>query len=427
MNSRLIKLMALSAFIIGCNVPTDRVDPTANAHQASTLTPPFSTTESARPTPTDLPPSHTCPVPLGAPILPLLSAPKDWAPDVLTYLNQGGSITAFIEALPALGQSDAQGIAAEIADLNGDRFEDLAITFAQPWEALFPGESAFFIYLCDQENYRLAYASSSFPGADRFHLHQVHDLTGDGIPEILVMQAFCGAHTCFQAWEVIQWQSDHFVNVLEGRSDDLPSPTLEISSPGSDGSMAISITGAGVQSVGAGPSRQLTRTWHWSVPETLFVVVEEQWAAPTFRIHALQDADQAALTGNFDDALGGYNRVIEDPTLDDYPFGEEGHAQLSAYALFRSMLLWTREGDLDQAGSTLNFLREAYSPDNPGGGYRSLAEEFWRAYQSHPDLGYACQIAQAYALEHPGEVLDPLNYGYANKHYDAGDVCPYTA
>jgi hypothetical protein len=236
------------------------------------------------------------------------------------------------------------------------------------------------------------------------------------------MQNFCGAHTCAQDWKVLQWQQGEFVNVLAGRTDDLPSPSLDLIGPAEDGSMILELTGSGVLSAGAGPSRAITRVWQWSSSQAQFIVVEERISAPVFRIHAVHDADQAALAGETERALDEYQRVIEDPTFDDYPFGEEGHKQLGAYALFRSMLLWLERGDLVQAEATYTFLREGFSGSS---GFVDLAQEVWESYLVTGDLDQACQVGQIYAQAHPEEVLNPLNYGYANKVYSAFDVCPY--
>jgi hypothetical protein len=429
MSNKWVLIIVLGVLLAGCNAPGPVLQPTAEVHETLTLT--TTTPKSGIPpsTPTEVRPSFACPVPLGAPAIPSLTSSSEWANTLLAYLNQGGSLSGLIEAMPDLDQSDPGGLGAVVADLNGDSLEDLAITLVErpcDTENSLPGESALLIYLCAEEQYRLTHAASSSPNADRLHLYRVTDLTGDGVQELLVMQEFCGAHTCFQAWEVLQWQRNRFVNILAGRSDDLSSPVLEIRGPRPDGSMILNITGSGVQSAGAGPSRTLTRTWHWSEAEMLFEIVEERLSEPTFRIHALHDADQAALHGDLNTALGGYSRVIEDPNLDDYPYAEEGRAQLSAYAIYRSMLLWILSGNLAQAETTLIFLQEAYPPGSPGGGFSALAGDVWLAYQAQPDMVRACQTAQAYALAHPGEVLDPLNYGYANKTYAPVDICPYT-
>jgi hypothetical protein len=429
MRNKWTLIAVLGFLLVGCNAPGSVLQPTAEAPE--TLTDTTVTPKSVPPssTPTEVPPSYACSVPLGAPEIPALTASTEWANTVLSYLNQGGSLSGLIEAMPGLGQSDPEGLGAIVTDLDGDSLEDLAITLVERpagEEGDLHSESALLIYLCAEDQYRLAHAASSSPNADRLHLFQVVDLTGDGVQELLMMQKFCGAHTCFEAWEVLQWQRNRFVNVLAGRSDDLPSPVLEIRGPRPDGSMILTITGTGVQSAGAGPSRAITRTWHWSEAEMLFDIIEERVSEPAFRIHALHDADQAALQGDIDTALSMYSRVIEDPGLDDYPYGEQGRAQLSAYALYRSMLLWILSSDLAQAETTFIFLQEAYPQGSPGAGFSALASEVWQAYQAEQDISRACQIAQAYALEHPGEVLDPLNYGYANKTYAAADLCPYT-
>jgi hypothetical protein len=424
-----ISILFLSIFITGCNFPISSPDTIIHTIQKGTDTPDTGGNQALSPTHTPVPPGVSCPVALGAPAIPELRSPSDWAIDVLSYLNQGGSVSGLMEAMPDLNQHDLDGLVAAPADLDGDGYEDFVITLSDQGAqeaGETPTESALFIFTCDQDEYRLVHAASAMPDADRFHLYQLLDLTGDGLSELLVMQKFCGAHTCFQAWEVLQWQTNQFVNILDGRSDDLPTPILEIHGPKDDGSMIIGITGTGVLSAGAGPSRATTRLWHWAEGKSLFIVTEEHLSSPSFRIHALHDADRAAYNGDFDTALIGYQRVIEDSGLDDYPFGDDGHEQLSAYALYRSMLLWIQFGDLDQAAATLSFLQEAHPPGRLGEGFSALAKQVWQAYQTQPDLEHACQIAQAFAVEDRGKVLDPLNYGYANKVYSAVDICPYT-
>jgi hypothetical protein len=330
-----------------------------------------------------------------------------------------------IDALETLGQADPKGLSAAIEDFNGDQLDDFVISYTEltaPDEPTPTAESLLLIYLCDRDQFRLEYANASLPNADRIHISQIRDLNSDGLKELLVMQELCGAHTCTQAWQVLAWQRGEFVNALVGRTDDLPSPILEIIGPLADGFMSLELTGTGVPSAGAGPSRTITRVWRWSTTQARFTVFEERLSAPVFRIHALHDADQAALTGQTQTAIDGYLRVIEDPALDDYPYGEEGHTQLSAYALYRSMLIWLELGDLVQAESAYTFLREVYSGASA---FVDLAQEVWEAYLTTDDLDQSCQIGRAYAQAHPELVLSPLNYGYANKIYTAVDVCPY--
>jgi hypothetical protein len=415
----------LVLLIAGCGTPQRSSNTATVSALDPTNSPAVMGDQEPPPPSTSLSPGAACPVPLGAPDLPSLANPTNWAAEILTYLNQGGSLSGLTQTLPASAYD--QGLTAAIADLNGDGYEDFALKLDEETQSEGQQvERALFIYLCDKQAYRLVYASNALPDAHRLHLHQVMDLTGDGIPEILLMQEFCGAHTCFQAWQVLRWNSEGFTDILDGRSDDLPSPILEIDGPRPDGSMILAITGTGVSSAGAGPPRPITRIWHWSSEQGRFKIIGEQLAAPTFRIHALFDADQAALAGDRDAAMRGYLRVIEDPDLDDYPYGEDGQARLSAYALYRRMLLWIQSADLGQAENTLSFLLEAHPPGSPGEGFSALATEVWEAYQTQLDLGRACQIGQAFAAEHADSVLEPLHYGYANPTYTPFDICPYS-
>lgn len=429
LKSTSIAVAGLLLVLSGCSTPSPPTSPATLTTQDLTLLSGRPGDQSPSPTLTALPPSSGCPVELGAPDLPVLSIPSDWPVNVLSYLNQGGSLSGLIEALPGLEQDDPGGLAAAKEDLNGDSYDDFAITLAEQAPAMegqHAGQSTLLIFLCDLDTFRLAHAASSKPEADRFHLHQIIDVTGDGVKELLVMQELCGAHTCFQAWEILQWQTNEFVNILQGRSDDLPSPTLALHGPREDGSMVVEITAGGIQSAGAGPARAITREWLWSNADSLFIIFGERLAPASFRIHLLHDADEAARTGNFTEALNGYMRVSEDPSLRDDTFQEQGPTQLSAYALYRTMLLYLNEGMLDQASEAHTFLQEAHPQGSLAEGYAKLADEVWQSYLAQPDLGRACQIAQAYANQHPETVLDPLYYGYANKIYTAVDICPYT-
>ena len=108
------------------------------------------------------------------------------------------------------------------------------------------------------------------------------------------------------------------------------------------------------------------------------------------------------------------------------PGGAIGQVRSPQPRRHRTMLLYLNEGMLDQASEAHTFLQEAHPQGSLAEGYAKLADEVWQSYLAQPDIGRACQIAQAYANKHPETILDPLYYGYANKIYTAVDICPYT-
>ncbi len=369
--------------------------------------------------------AQVCPIPPGSPDLPSLNDPHTWAPEILTYLNAGGFVSSLLDHIQASNSTEPSAIAGEILDLNEDGLEDLALFLTQaPSELGSLPSGSLLIFLCSGETFRAAYVTSPASEAGLPKLQAARDFTGDGRPELLILWESCGAHTCFAQAEILKWTGSGFVNLWQGRSDDLPSPDIELQGPLADGSTAISITARGIGSVGAGPYREIRRTWTWHPESGRFELSEEALADPKYRIHVLHDADQAALEGNYETATKGYLRVMEVGTLDDWSSGEDGRAALRAYAAFRQIVIDIRKGNTANAETGIDFLRAAYPPESPHHAYAGLAERFWETCQIDGDLREACLAAQSYALNNPEDILEPLYYGYANRTYLAADICP---
>jgi hypothetical protein len=188
---------------------------------------------------------------------------------------------------------------------------------------------------------------------------------------------------------VLTWHQNTMMNVMLGESDDLPYPSIRVVGPGGDGRYGLAVTGTAIGSAGAGPYRGLTRTWVWD-PTGLSLVPGPDLALPsTFRIHVLNDADQADLTGDYTTALELYARVVNDDSLQDWvdPAGER--ANLSAYAMFRQVLTQLQLADSTAAQAAYLALRDVYPPASPGGAYGLLGQAFWTAYQASGSIGLA--------------------------------------
>ena len=371
-------------------------------------------------------PAQVCPVPPGSAELPDLGNPPTWAPDILSYLNAGGLINPLLDHVQAGYTYDPSAMVGEILDLNNDGFEDLAIVLIQaPSESAPQPTGSMLIFLCSGESFQTAYVSPPVSEGGRPALQTVRDFTGDGRPELLMLWESCGAHTCFAQAELLRWDGSGFENLWLGRSDDLPSPNIEVQEPLSDGSTAISIRAMGIGSAGAGPYREIRRTWTWRSESGRFEVLEETLADPYFRIHALHDADQAALDSDFDAAIEAYSRVMEDGTLDDWISGEDGRAALRAYATFRQIVVFSIVDNMEDAEAGMLFLQAAYPPSSTYHAYAEMAEGFWETFLLSDDIVEACLSAQNYALNNPDTVLLPLYYGYANRTYLAVDICPF--
>jgi hypothetical protein len=333
------------------------------------------------------------------------------------YLNQGGSPEG-------LGEQFQGG--TSLVDFDGDGWIDLALA------ANVDGVGRLFAFRCAADHYELAYVSAELPSPGLAGIQTSQDLTGDGVADLLVSRQECGAHTCSAQVEAWVWIDGRLANRLDGDSSDLPTPVIEWL-PTAAGAAEIRITATGIASVGAGPFRMLERRWDWDPGQQLFIPQSERLLESNFRIHRLHDADDAANSGNLDGALALYRQVIDDPTLDDWVAGEDGHQQLAAYARFRVMLAILQIGDLGSAEEALGELQLAHPAGTPGAGFAGLGAAFWSAFASANQgaqppspaaVAAGCQAAQAYSLTHSEETIDLLYYGYANRVYDAESICP---
>ena len=365
------------------------------------------------------PAAEACPIPPASPSLPALTDARSGATDLSEYLNQGGLLTALIEGLNQ--RPPIQGIAStgEIADLDLDGYQDLALTIIDDsTQGIASG--SLLIFLCQKGHFELAYLSP--PGEDRAlpEIAAVRDLNADGMTDLLLSSHVCGAHSCFIELNLLSWDRSRFVNILEGRSDDLPNPTLTLEGPAEDGTWRLSLTGTGISSAGAGPYRERTRIWSWDAAAASFFAAPDLLQQPRYRIHMLHDADQAAANGDLDSAYRDYGRVIEDGTLDDWIGGESSRRTLAAFAAFRQIWLHLLLGETGEASAILEFLQA--SATNDSADVLEMARIVFETYQLE-GIESACSSAQGFAAAHQQGVLEPLNFGYANRSYNLPDIC----
>lgn len=364
------------------------------------------------------PPRRACLPVSGQPPLPALDDPAAAAPALLQYLNEGGDPVALVEGEASLDLTKL--------DFDGDGWVDLAFVLRDMEVAAPQPPGSLLLFHCQQGSFEIAHSSRPLSDRSAPDIHSSEDLNGDGNEDLLVSRQRCGAHTCVAEFQVLLWFQGRIENRFEGQTDDLPSPRVEVQISES-GAAEIAITATGINSVGAGPFRPLTRIWSWDRASGRFRPTGEQEHSTDFRIHRLHDADALALEGQPADALALYEHVIVDASLRDWGDPERERRVLSAYARFRQVTSAIQLEDREQAEHYLEFLRSAVQPDGPGAPYLGLAEAFWSAYQLTESLTAACLEAQAYAAAHREGVLDPLYFGYANPDYSPEDVCPLTA
>ncbi len=412
-------MIALALAALACRFVAPAPEPATPAIQPEAHALPASTPTTA------LQAAQPCGVPQGqAPSLPI-QEPLRLPAAIQDFLNAGGRIEELQQRLVAAGLTPAGETGLALGDFNGDGWMDLALALVDgDTESALP-QGSLLVFLCLESRYALRYVTPEEPDLGAPAIQAARDLTGDGLPDVVFNRSRCGASTCFAELTVLVWDGDEPRDAFQGPTDDLPSPIIQVLGPsgaGQPGEIVITATGFG--SIGAGPFRPISRRWKWSPESSTFLADHTKTLASNYRIHALLDADHAFRDADYPAALEGYRRVIEDDELDDWIAGQEGRANLSAYATFRIMLLHLVLQDFDAAAQVYGALQAQYTPDAPGSGFAEMARAFWNEYQSSGDLQQACAQAQVYARIHNDTVLDSLYYGYANPAYSPEDLCP---
>jgi hypothetical protein len=431
---RITWTIAACMIVSGCNLPVSTSEATASisANQAEPTsvpaTPFVGASPTSNPTPTASPQITAqpiaCPVPSGSPAAPTLQTPALYVQDVLLFLNGGGSPHALQSQVQSAGLSPQTGLPLAQQDFNGDGLDDVAVTILapDPNAMMVPGD--LYVFICIGQAYALSYQSLPVPQFGAPAIIDARDLNADGAADLLLARETCGAHTCFSRLDVLAWRQNALVNVMQGESDDLPYPSIRVVGPDPAGRFDIAVTGTGIGSAGAGPYRGITRTWEWNPSGDALLPGPDLTLPSTYRIHVLNDADQADLDGNYAAALQLYDQVIHDDSLQDWVDPSSERTNLSAYAMFREVVTELQLNDVAAAQTTYQALRSDFPPDSVGGAYGLLGEAFWTAYQSSSNLGLACAQAQAFAQANDTTVLQPLYFGYANPVYTAADICP---
>lgn len=418
-----IPLTLLALFFQACGFPP-----------ASAPQPPVST--ATRPAQTSIPPQPASSPTPRAPA-PLCVHPQeaagldagsfaDYPEGVLAFLNAGGRAEELDARLYAAGIAN-QPLSVGNADMTGNGRYDIVVSIFDPDSSNQPPGGILLIYVCESGQYRLAHRQASLRGSGAPGIRYLQDLNGDGDAELLASSPTCGAHTCFEDVQVLSWNGVAFENILAGTTADIPFPDVRISDPQNDGIYRIEVSGSGFGSLGAGPARDLTRIWSWDDSEEAWREAAEIQEPSNYRIHVLHDADAAARRGDYREALLLYGRVIQDAGLEDWVDPEAEQANLVAYALYKTAIIHTLQGNEDFAKSTLEQLRASYPGVSAQYSYVEMAAAFQKAYRE-TGLEGGCAAAREYAATHADEVLAPLgpqNFGYGNPEFAPEDVCPW--
>jgi len=343
---------------------------------------------------------------------------------ILAYLNAGGSPDELGQALNQAGIAN-QPVSVQTGDMTGNEKNDLVVSIFDPGSQLIPPGGALLIYTCQEGVYDLTVNQPTPQGQGGPHLWYLQDLDADGRADLVYSLATCGAHTCFEDVKILSWEDGSFKERLEGSSADLPYPVIKVGDPNGNGIYQLEVTGTGIGSVGAGPQRDTTWAWTYDPGTGMWDKTGESLGPSNYRLHVLQDADTAARQGDYQKALVLYQRVVSDPSLQDWVDPEKEQAELGAYARFKIMTLYLILGQDDFASTAFQEMKNAYPSNSLGYAYVELSDAFRKAY-TQGSIAAGCEAANGYASSHSDQILQPLNsFGYGNPEYTPQDICPF--
>lgn len=258
----------------------------------------------------------------------------------------------------------------------------------------------------------------------------VADLTGDNLPELVIDEHTCGAHTCFGNYQILSSRDGSLQNIVERTPTFAEEPTnvINMSYPDTrfvdhnqDGLMDFLVHGGNIGSVGAGIVRTRTEVWSWS--GTAVTLAETILDFTEYRHHILYEANDLMAEGELDQALSLYEQAIDDTTLITPEFlnsQAETYAAISQFATFRLILIDLLQGDMDNATSRLTSLTQNYPETATTQAATTLVND-WAGAESMASVCAAIET-DLEAFDNPTGALADLGYG--NPSLTGADYCP---
>lgn len=444
----LIMLIMLGTAALACNTPgadvaTSTLPTAATAETGASPQVTASTATTVRPTlvatPTQFTPPTTaapisaeCPAPGSATLPNTPPTFADYADTIEAYLSGGGSIEELQQTLGTWGgiTNEAGGVVAT-EDLTGDDVPEVVMTVQAP-VAQFPDFSFppgdLYIYGCAGGAYETLYGDYSTPDRPTPDLVSVEDINEDGRSDVVYTTHYCGAHTCGYNVHALSWQPATSVFAeLMPEVTGVPNATIGVANE-DGGTTEIIVDVGAIGSAGAGPQRLARDTYVWN--GSMYELGSHEITTPMenwFPIHYIMDADDAMDRGELEIAILKYQQMIDLPDPKTLMVGADEIPALEAYARYRIMVAQVMLGDMTAAQATHDALFAEYdaAPDKPGAGFAAMANTFWIQYAATPNVKSACGAVIAYGQAQP-QAFEILNmFGYANKYYEAVDLCPF--
>ncbi len=175
----------------------------------------------------------------------------------------------------------------------------------------------FFIFGCQAGAYRALATLTSRDSGQRYDFPLIEDMNRDGLPEIVVAYRSGRAPNVYLTVLIFEWDGHDFTNLMAA-DDTLVNATYEVRDVDHDGTLGLVMSGGQMVSPDGSlipPTRETVQTWAWNRQKFVRTSVEEGFAAPVYRFQAVREGDAAARAGELGLALALYDQAIMDETL----------------------------------------------------------------------------------------------------------------
>jgi hypothetical protein len=251
------------------------------------------------------------------------------------------------------------------------------------------------------------------------------DITGDGLGDLSYIVGDCSENTCYDGIYIMTAMSGTLSNAIVDFEYE-PFPTFAFV-PAAQGTAKDLVVNIGyVGGVEAGPQRNVTDTW--SYVGSAYTLTQETKEAPLYRIHALQDGDDAFRRKDTATANALYQRVATDSSLQAWegntPLQDEPKV-LAAFAYVRLMETAAYGGDAAGVQTAHDELVKAAPEASSGTLYAKLGEAFYKAFSETKNYPQACDAVKKYAEKNQNTflILGQDTFGTANYDYQSDDMC----
>ncbi len=342
------------------------------------------------------------------------------------YLSAGGPPTILEASLRSWGAIFEGAAVQADTDLTGDGIPEILVTLYDPtyYKPGTPSPGQLLIYGCSQKGYRLLYYTPYSPSTIIPELKRVGDMNGDTRAELAYTQRLCNGGQCTQVMQILSWNA-----TLGGFTplNDVPinatNGKVIIADLDKDGILEVQISFDPTPDPAAGPPRRTSDIWDWNGVNYLLALTQTE--PPVYRVHALYDGDLHFSQGDWKGAVKLYDRVRDDGKLQPWTLVPNEDPVLRAYATYKKVLAFISAKVPRSADDSLTILQSENPAGMPGEVFATLGQTFMDNYKQTRDRKKACAATLATAATRP-DALSTLNsYGTANRTYTLSDLCPF--